>query len=79
LKAAVREESPGEYLVDAPGTPAMVASLTAWLAERELPLADLRITRLRLEDVFLQLTADSPVVGADALSRRGHRRRGRYR
>jgi ABC-2 type transport system ATP-binding protein len=79
LKAAVREESPGEYSVEAPGAPALIASLTAWLAERELALADLRVTRLRLEDVFLQLTADGPTVAADAPSDRGHRRRGRSR
>lgn len=57
LMAAVEECSPGEYRVEAPPTPANVAALTAWLAERELPLADLRAGRQRLEDVFLQLTA----------------------
>jgi hypothetical protein len=40
-----------------PPTPANVAALTAWLAEHELPLADLRAGRQRLEDVFLRLTA----------------------
>jgi ABC-2 type transport system ATP-binding protein len=79
LSVVVREESPGEYSVEAPGAPALLASLTAWLAERELPLADLRVTRLRLEDVFLQLTADRPAVAAEAPSGRGHRRRGRSR
>jgi ABC-2 type transport system ATP-binding protein len=34
-----------------------VAALTAWLAERDLPLADLRAGRERLEDVFLRLTS----------------------
>ena len=44
-----------------PGRPATVAALTAWLAERDLPLADLRAGRQRLEDVFLRLTAgDGP-------------------
>ena len=38
-------------------TPATVAALTAWLAEHDLPLADLRAGRQRLEDVFLRLTA----------------------
>ena len=81
LKAAVREESSGEYCVEAPGTPALVASLTAWLAEHELPLTDLRVSRPRLEDVFLQLTADSssPPVAVDGPSGPGHRRRGRPR
>ena len=31
--------------------------MTAWLAERDLPLADLRAGRQSLEDVFLRLTA----------------------
>ena len=51
------EEDPGEYLVAAEAKPATVAALTAWLAERDLPLADLRAGRHRLEDVFLRLTA----------------------
>jgi ABC-2 type transport system ATP-binding protein len=57
LGADVREESPGEYRVAAPGQPATVAALTAWLAERDVPLLDLRAGRHRLEDVFLRLTA----------------------
>lgn len=56
LGAAVREERPGEYVVEAAPTPATVAALTAWLAARDLPLADLRAGRQRLEDVFLRLT-----------------------
>jgi ABC-2 type transport system ATP-binding protein len=55
--AAVREVSPGEYVVEAEASPAAVAALTAWLAERDLPLADLRAGRQTLEDVFLRLTA----------------------
>jgi len=57
LIAGVEESSPGEYRIAAPPTPANVAELTAWLAERDLPLADLRAGRQRLEDVFLRLTA----------------------
>jgi ABC-2 type transport system ATP-binding protein len=61
LGAPVTEESHGEYLVAGSPSPATVASLTAWLAEHELPLADLRAGRQTLEDVFLRLTdrADS--------------------
>jgi ABC-2 type transport system ATP-binding protein len=55
LGATVIEEQPGEYLVMAEAAPAMVAALTAWLAERDLPLSDLRAGRQRLEDVFLRL------------------------
>jgi ABC-2 type transport system ATP-binding protein len=59
LAAAVTEVAAGEYLVDAPPVPATVATLTAWLAENDLPLADLRAGRQRLEDVFLRLTTPS--------------------
>jgi ABC-2 type transport system ATP-binding protein len=55
--AMVTEVSPGEYVVVAPPTPALIAALTAWLAERNLALVDLRTGRRRLEDVFLELTA----------------------
>jgi ABC-2 type transport system ATP-binding protein len=58
IDAAVNEERPGEYTVDAPATPTRVAAITAWLAERDLALADLRAGRETLEDVFLRLTAE---------------------
>ncbi len=63
--AAVTEELPGEYRVDAAGSPALVAALTAWLAEQDLPLAHLHAGRQRLEDVFLRLVAEP---GADLLA-----------
>lgn len=56
LGAPVTEDRPGEYRVETAATPAAVAALTAWLAERDLPLADLRAGRQTLEDVFLRLT-----------------------
>jgi ABC-2 type transport system ATP-binding protein len=56
--AAVTSPSPGEYVVAAPPTPANVARVTAWLAEHDLPLADLRAGRQTLEDVFLRLTGE---------------------
>lgn len=52
----VREESPGEYRVDVDPSPKNVAAITAWLADRDLPLADLRAGRHHLEDLFLALT-----------------------
>ncbi len=57
LGAAVEEIEPGQYRVADPGRPATVAALAGWLAERDLPLADLRTGRERLEEVFLRLTA----------------------
>ena len=65
LNAFVDETSPGEYRVAIPPTPNNVAALTAWLAEHDLPLLDLRAGRQRLEDVFLRLTAitgEHPII-----------------
>ena len=65
MMAAVEEVTPGEYCVYAEATPTNVATLTAWLAEHDLPLSDLRAGRQRLEDVFLQLTSitgELPVI-----------------
>jgi ABC-2 type transport system ATP-binding protein len=44
------------FRIDAPGSSGLVASLAAWLAERDVPLEDLRTGRDTLEDVFLRLT-----------------------
>jgi ABC-2 type transport system ATP-binding protein len=78
LGRPVTEVAPGEYRVDAAPTPATVAAITGWLAERDLALADLRAGRQRLEDVFLRLTeavrTEEPRVEADQT---GRRRRGR--
>ncbi|MCU1498270.1 MAG: spermidine/putrescine transporter ATP-binding protein, partial [Acidimicrobiales bacterium] len=82
--AAVDEVSPGEYRVAIEPSPANIATLTNWLAERDLPLADLRAGRQRLEDVFLrmtQITGEVPAVRVGparppARSGRGRRRPG---
>lgn len=58
LGAPVVEVTRGEYRVDADPSPATVAELTAWLAEHDLPLADLRAGRQRLDDVFRRLTSE---------------------
>jgi len=55
----VVEIRPGEYQVHAGSTPTRIAALTGWLAEHDLPLADLRAGRQTLEDVFLRLTGTS--------------------
>ena len=75
LGAGVREERAGEYLVDAEATPSTVAALTAWLAEQNLPLADLRAGRQTLEDVFLRLTGASAAEADRAPRERSRRRR----
>jgi ABC-2 type transport system ATP-binding protein len=59
LGAPVVETRPGQYSVAAEPAPATVARLTAWLAEHDLPLGDLRAGRQSLEDVFLRLTSGS--------------------
>jgi ABC-2 type transport system ATP-binding protein len=56
LGATVTETSAGEYVVATAAEPAVVASLTAWLADRSIVLGDLRAQRQSLEDVFLRLT-----------------------
>ncbi len=79
LVAAVEELSPGEYRIEAEPSPANIATLTNWLAERDLPLADLRAGRQRLEDVFLrmtQITGEVPAVRVEPAPTRGRRRRG---
>lgn len=68
LNAFVDEIRAGEYKVAMAPTPANVAALTAWLAEYDLPLKDLRAGRQRLEDVFLRLTAvtgEHPIIVVD--------------
>lgn len=57
--APVYETGPGEYRLDTEGTPAAIARLTAWLAQHDLPLSDLRAGE-RLEDVFLRVTGRPP-------------------
>ena len=56
MGATVDEVSRGEYRVAAAPSPATVAAITSWLAEHDLPLADLRAERQRLDDVFRRLT-----------------------
>lgn len=74
IGALVTEETPGEYLVAAAPSPALVAAVTAWLAERDLALADLRAGRKRLEDVYLALTNETSVAAAARLGRRARRK-----
>ena len=60
LSAAVgsqaSEVSHGEYRVEAPPSPRLVAAVTNWLAAQNVQLTDLRAERQRLDDVFRRLT-----------------------
>jgi ABC-2 type transport system ATP-binding protein len=55
---AVRELRAGDYVVDSAATPELVASLTAWLRDKQVLISELRAGRRSLEDVFLRLTAE---------------------
>lgn len=67
LGAGVAEHEPGEYLADTEPTPAALARLTAWLAEHDLALADLRTGRQTLEEAYLRLTGPDAPPPPDAL------------
>jgi len=54
----VREVRPGDYLVDTPATPELLAAVTAWLADQGALVSELRAGRRSLEDVFLRLTGE---------------------
>lgn len=59
------EVGAGEYVIDAPPLPRVMAQLTGWLADNGHDLTDLRAGAQRLEDVFRRLTAGaSPDEGA---------------
>jgi ABC-2 type transport system ATP-binding protein len=64
LAARITETTPGSYLVslgdttDLARTPQTIASITAWLAELNIPLGGLRVGA-SLEEVFLDITAGS--------------------
>jgi ABC-2 type transport system ATP-binding protein len=64
--SAAREIRPGEYVLDGDVTPRTVSLLAAWLAERDVLLADLRVGQQSLEDVYLRLTG-SPGAESAAL------------
>ncbi|MHB1487940.1 MAG: ABC transporter ATP-binding protein [Acidimicrobiales bacterium] len=79
LSADVVEERPGEYVAQVTASPAHVAALTAWLAENDLALADLRAGRQSLEDVFLRITAATSTAETDRVVRRRSRRQAKAR
>ncbi len=75
MLAAVDEVSPGEYVIETDPSPANIATLTGWLADHDLPIADLRAGRQTLEDVFLRMTAITGEVPAVRIDQRPSRRR----
>ncbi len=58
LSAEVVVERPSWYRIAAESSPALVARLTAWLAENDLVLGEVRVGHERLEDVFLRLVEE---------------------
>jgi ABC-2 type transport system ATP-binding protein len=57
--SAAKESPAGHYLIEVPGgtvQPALLASVTAWCAERGVLPSSLQIESRTLEDVFLELT-----------------------
>ena len=61
----VVEERPGEYVVRAAGTPARIADLACFMRDRNVTLAALQAGRRSLEEVFLQITAESAINSAE--------------
>jgi ABC-2 type transport system ATP-binding protein len=61
----VVEVSPGEYRAATTPSPETIATVTRWLADHDLALADLRTGRQSLEDVFVRLTEQSADEGGD--------------
>jgi ABC-2 type transport system ATP-binding protein len=55
---SVREVRAGEYVVDAPATPELVADLAVWLRDKGAAMHELRTGRSSLESVFLRLTGE---------------------
>lgn len=66
LAVPVTADRPGEYVVGAAATPALVAALTAWLAEQDVNLTGLATGRRTLEDIFVRLTGPTPADDAPA-------------
>ena len=77
--ASVDEEGPGAYRLRLPAggqTPAVVATLAGWLAERNLALGDLR-TGQSLEEAYLAITGARSEPGPAEVTGGGGRSRGR--
>lgn len=51
-----RETQPGEYLIEGPVDPQVLATVTSWCARLDVLATKLRVEQRSLEDVFLELT-----------------------
>jgi ABC-2 type transport system ATP-binding protein len=67
---AVTEGPAGEYVAVVEATPARVAALATWLAERDLALTDLRAGTRSLEDAYLEATRSARSTSDGAEDRR---------
>src|SRR6185437_12280790 len=54
----------GEYEIDAPGTPALVAALANHLCSLDVRIGSLQANEQSLEAVFLQITAENAAPAA---------------
>jgi ABC-2 type transport system ATP-binding protein len=52
----VKEQAPGEYLVEGTIDPQVLATVTAWCARLNILATDMRVEQRSLEDVFLDVT-----------------------
>jgi ABC-2 type transport system ATP-binding protein len=77
LQVEVSEERRGHYVAQTAPSPAAIAALTAWFAEHDLTLDDLRAGRASLEDVYLQLTSGATAPATNTGPRERSERRGR--
>ena len=59
----------GEYEINVPGTPALVAALAAHLSALDVSLGSLQANEQSLEAVFLQITAENAAPVAPAPTR----------
>jgi ABC-2 type transport system ATP-binding protein len=60
-EGCLAKESPaGQYLVEGPVDPQLLAAVTAWCATHGVQADDLRVETRTLEDVYLELTGTAP-------------------
>ncbi len=73
--SSVVEEEAGRYVVKNQATPARLGKLAGWLAEHDLPLADLHAGRRSLEEAYLEVTRARSAARGRATGRERRRRR----